>query len=242
MNVLKYCMLSTILASAAFAQEPGFFVSISGGTSQMKAGNFAVYNPVASIPGQPLGEALPAVDRKDSVTVSRLTFGYTVNQSWDFRFSYANYGTGEVQMAFPLYPGMVFITAPDPYTRHALVYKTSVLTFMPCYNYALSEKMKLRVGAGVNYGMTDSHFEDARRANITGVPRSNSYAKSSDTSLSYLLSLGADYKVTEKLSVGLSANYTTMKADIPSSPWANRTKTNVQISSLSTELALSWHW
>ena len=242
MNTIKYCTIISILASSVFAQESGFFISAGGGVARMTVDNFAVYNPVASIPGQPLGEALPALDRKDSAAVTRLMIGYTFNQSWDLRLSYANYGTAEVQMAFPLYPGVFFATEPDPYLRHALVYKASAFTIMPSYTYAPSEKLKLRAGVGVNYGMTDAHFEDTRRGTITGDIRFNRYAKFNDTSLSYIISLGADYKITENISAGINVNYTTMDAEIPNAPWVNRTKSSVQIGSLSTEFALTWSW
>lgn len=244
MNAIKYCMISAILASAVFAQEPGFFVSVSGGKAQMKVADFAVYNPLASIPNQPLGEALPALDRKDSVSVASLTLGYAIDQSWDLRLSYSNYGTGEVQMAFPLYPGIFFatLTTPETYTRHALVYKSSSLTFIPTYSFALSEKLKFRGGIGVAYGMTAAHFEDARRAPLTQAVTYHQYAEFNNNSLSYVVALGIDYKFTEKLSLGIGVKYATMKADIPTSPWANRTKSSVNIAATSTELALTWHW
>lgn len=242
MNPIKYCILVSILVSSVFAQESGFFFSAGGGVARMSIDRFSVYNPVASIPGQPLGEALPVLNRKDTVPVARLTLGYAFNEAWDVRFSFSNYGTADVPIAFPQYPGMVFVTAPDAYLRHSLVYQTSALSLMPSYRIALSDRVKLRMGVGLSWSTTEAHFEDIRRGTISGDIRLNRHPAFDDSRLSYLASLGLDCRLSEKASVGLNVNYTTTSAEIPNSPWVNRTKSNVDISSLSTELALTWHW
>lgn len=242
MNPIKYCLLISVLTSSVLAQESGFFFSAGGGIVRMSVDGFSVYNPVASIPGQPLGEALPALDRNETTAMTRLTLGYAFSPSWDLRLSYSYYGTNVVPMAFPLYPGMVFVTAPDPYLRHAFVYKTSSFTLMPTYNFVLSDNLKVRAGVGVNCSTTAAHFEDTRRGTISGDIRHNRHAEFEDTDLAYVLSLGVDYRITEKVSAGLNATYTTMSAEIPTVPWVNRTKSRVNIDALSAELALTWHW
>ena len=75
MNVLKLLAAISILASSAFAQNPGFFVGAGGGLARLNVSSFAVYNPLASIAGHPEGEAVKAIDGRSNVSVARLTGG-----------------------------------------------------------------------------------------------------------------------------------------------------------------------
>lgn len=216
----------------------------------MNVGNFAVYNPVASIPGQPQGEMLVAIDKKDTVSVARLTVGYQFNENWDLQLSYADYGTGEAKVAFPLYPGfawaMVIGNGPDVYQRHVLRYKPTAVVLMPSYNHDVGDNLRIKVGAGVSYCSTSSHFEATYKEGAVIFPapgfEAYSYRKETDHSLGFIASLGADYKLTNKLSAAISGNYSIFKAKVPGSPWVERSKSSVNITSFGAELALVWHW
>lgn len=245
MKTLKALVLVSVSTVSAFAQNSGFFINGSVGTAQMKTGDFAVFNPVASVSGEPRGESLAALDKSSRVSVARLTLGYIINENWDVRFSYADYGTGDVQLAAPLYPGMVFINPPDKYTRHELKYASSAFALLPTFTHSLSDKLKLKIGAGLTYSQTSTHLEATvtSYAVITNPSTTDrSYANVSDNNFSYLLSLGADYLLTDFFSICLYGNYTTFKTNIPPSPWANSTKSRVHINSLGAELSATWRW
>jgi opacity protein-like surface antigen len=249
MKTLKLLAVLSIFASSAFAQNPGFFVGAGGGLARLDVGTFTVYNPRASISVQPEGEHLDAIDRRSNVSVARLTVGYNFAENFALQLSYAAYGTGTVRVALPLYPGYEWaVGAGAPtYQRNELKYKPSALTLTPSYTYAVSEKSRVIVGAGVNYGMTSSHFEDTfipgatiSPANL--VPQSHSYAEEKDNSLGFILSLGVNRLITDNLSVELTGNYSTLKAKVPSSPWGSVSKSDVTINAFGAELALLWHW
>lgn len=245
MKSLNILALSLVTVVSAAAQSTGFFLTVSGGTAQMKTGDFAVYNPVASVPAQPLGEALAVTDKSSRASVARFSLGYVINENWDIQLGYADYGTAKAQVAAPTYPGIVFIVPQDNYTRHELKYDSSVVTLIPTYTHALSNQLKLKIGAGLSYSQTSSHFETTL-VHYTSVTNStttkNRYAKASQSNLSYLATLGLDYAITDKFSIGLTGTSTTMKAKIPSAPWVNRTKSDVTVSSLGAELTATWHW
>ncbi len=247
MKALKWVAVISILATSALAQTPGFFVSAGGGMAKMKVDGFAVYNPVASVPGQPQGEALAAIEKNDTVSVVRLTVGYNLTENWGLQLSYANYGSGEVRMEYPgIFWAQVIGISHDVYLRHVLKYQTSAFTFIPSYTFRLNEKLGIKAGAGVSYNKTSSHFEATYIPEVTifpiTTPQSYSYAKKTEQSLGYIVSLGADYLITKKLSLELSSTYTAFKMKVPTSPWATNSKSSVKAGSLSAELALAWHF
>lgn len=245
LKALAWLAAATLLTSAAFAQKTGFFITAGAGVAHLKIADFAVYNPVASIPGQPLGEALPAIEKTSRVSVARLTLGYAFNEHWDLRLAYADYGAGDVQLAFPVYPGMVFIVGPDIFERHEMKYDSASFTLLPTYTRALGGKLDLKIGAGLSYNHTSAHIETAFSSGAI-LPRppatAHNYAGVSESSLGYTLLLGADCQVFPRFALGISANYTAMKAKVPASPWANRSKPRVRIDALGAELSATWHW
>lgn len=216
----------------------------------MDVGDFAVYNPVAGAAWQPQGEALAATGKKDTVSVARLTVGYDFTENWGLHLSYTDFGTGEASMAFPQYPGIVWAmmigVGPDVYQRHVLKYKTSAFTLMPSYTFRVNEKLGIRAGVGVSYTKTSSHFEATyTRGTVifpVPTPQSYSYAKATEQSLGYIVSLGADYLITNRLSLGLSGNATTFKMKVPATAWTNSSQSKVKNNSFGAELALTWHW
>jgi len=249
MKAKKFLAVFLLLAASAFAQTPGLFITAGGGLAQMTTGNFSVYNPQASISGQPQGEELPVLDKKATVGVARLTVGYNFTENWALQLSYAAYGTGEARLAFPLYPDYSWAVGagPDTYQRHVLKYKPTALTLLPSYTYAVGDKTRVIIGAGINYGMNSSHIETTTISGATVEPanrgpQSWSYAKETKRNVGYIVSLGFDYAFTDQLSAALTGNYSTFKTKIPSSPWAAASKSSVNTDSLGAELSLGWHW
>jgi len=249
MNALKLLAVISILASSALAQEPGFFVGAGGGLARLDVGRFTVYNPNAVITGHPEGEPLASIDGRSNVSVARLNVGYNFTEDFALQLSYVAYGTGEVKMPFPLYPGYVWGVgggAPT-YQRHVLRYKPTSFTLMPSYTYAVGEKSRVIVGAGINYGMTSSHFEDTTIPGGTVapgnlVPQSHSFAEETEHALGFILSLGINRLITEHFSVELTGNFSTFRTKIPTSPWAAGSKSSVRTDAFGTDLALVWHW
>lgn len=250
MKALKFLAVILILVSSAFAQKQGVFVTAGGGFARMKASNFVVYNPLAGTSG---GEPLATTDTTRMVNVARLTVGYNFTDEWALQVSYADYGTAEVKVASPQYPGVTFASYYDNYTRLALKYKPTVLTLMPSYTYAVGEKSRVIVGAGISSSKTSSHFEtivqptwpkDSTATPTTPIPPtvSTSYAEETNQSYGYIVSLGLDHLLTENISVQIIGNYAAFKANVPASPWESRSKASISITALSAELALAWHW
>jgi opacity protein-like surface antigen len=266
MNSLKLLVVASVLASSAFAQTSGFFVSAGGGVAQMKTGDFAVTNPTAVIyyfysPSKAAdSQVLRSTDKEDNATVARLTVGYRFDQAWDVRASFTDYGTSEVRMELPSYtqiinPAVNFVTAPvlpamPVFQRNSVKYKASTLSLLPTYTRTLGN-VKLRGGVGINITRSSANFEAAGLIPADVViaifpppaltQRELSSPKERKTSLGYIISLGAEYQFTDKFSVGLSGNYTTFKIAVPSSPWASRSKSSVAGTALSAELSLAWH-
>lgn len=245
LRVLTLLVATTVLLSPAFGQKSGFFVEAGAGVAQLKSGDFAVYNPLASVPGQPLGEALPALDRTSRVSVVRLTLGYAFKENWALRLSYTDYGTGNVPLAFPVYPGVAFAVAPDQYERHAMRYDSTTFSLLPVYTHPLGDRLKLRLGAGLNYSRTSAHIEAAYSSGAI-LPRppatAHRYAEATESALGYTLLLGADYLISDRCSIGIGADYGTMKTKVPATPWANRSKSSVRLTTLGAVLAATWHW
>jgi hypothetical protein len=177
MKTLKRLATISVLASSAFAQAPGFFISGSGGIAQTNVENFTVFNayyiniPSAQIYPPP-GETLSVTDKKSSESVARLSVGYPFNKSWDIRFSYADYGTATAKLQPPskifltYSPIATFVPTPFPaynatlnaYQRLCVKFRTSEFTLLPTYSYAIG-RWKLRAGAGLSLHQTSSHFE-----------------------------------------------------------------------------------
>lgn len=245
MKTIALLVATAVSTTAAFGQKSGFFIDAGAGVAQMKTGDFAVFNPVASVPGQPLGEALPALDRTSRVSVARLTLGYAFNENWDLRLSYAGYGSGEVRLAFPTYPGIFFVTAPDQYERHVMSYDAAAFALLPVYTHALDDRLRLKIGAGLSASHTSAHIE-ATYSSGAILPRpaatAHSYAGASETSLGYILLLGVDCAISRHFSIGISADYGTMQAKVPASPWANRSRSSVPVTALGAELVATWRW
>ena len=68
MKALRLLAVVSVLATSAFAQKPGFFVSAGGGLAKMDVGEFVVYNPYTSTLG---GEPLATTKTKATVSVVR---------------------------------------------------------------------------------------------------------------------------------------------------------------------------
>lgn len=245
LRIVALLAVASVLIPPVFAQQSGFFFQAGAGVARLQSGDFAVYNPLASIPGQPLGEALPALDQTSRVSVVRLTLGYAFMENWDLRLSYTDYGTGDVQLAFPVYPGIFFAVAPDHYERHEMIFDSTTIALLPVYTHPLSDQLKLKIGAGLNYSHTSAHIETAYSSGAI-LPRppatAHSYADAAESTLGYILLLGADYLISDQLSIGLGLDYGTMKVKVPATPWANRSKSSVRLTTIGAELAATWRW
>ena len=213
-------------------------------------------------------ETLSSVKQKSTVNVARLTIGYVFNKTWDVRLSYSENGSTKVNLQLPsrLYlsytPLITLVATPYPafaatvrsYSRNILSYDSSAFTLLPSYIYSVG-KFRLRAGAGLCLSQTSTHFETTA-ATVTiqdfgdgknifesppTAPVSSRYAKKSGSNLGWIVSLGIDYKFTEKFSAGLNGNYTTFNLALPSSPWSAPTHSTVSAESFGAELSLTWY-
>lgn len=212
----------------------------------MNTDPFAVYNTTSTTPG---GEPLAATKRTSWVAVARLTGGYNLSANWAVQANYATYGVGEVEMAFPQYPGHDWGVKGSPpiYQRHVLKFKTSTMALLPTYTHAVGNDSRLIVGAGVCSSSTSSHFEatwmpGGPRAPAEYVLQSGSNAEVKESSLGYIFSLGVNQLITPNLSMEMNFNYTAFKIKVPTSPWATNSKSSINAGSLSAEIALAWHF
>jgi outer membrane protein W len=249
MKALKILVLFAVLASSAFAQKPGFFVAAGGGVVRMEAGDFTVFNPQASIPGSPQGELLAPTNTRDTVTFVRMTVGYNFTENWALQISYADYGSAEVQMAFPQYPNYTWPSGvvANTYTRHILKYKPTALTLLPTYTMAIGDTARIIYGAGLCRSKTSSHFEatwmeGASAMTASPIYVSQTYAEESESNLGVIVSLGFDFLITKHLSWQFGGNYTAFKVMVPSSPWSGRSEANIRVDSYAGEVTLAWHW
>jgi hypothetical protein len=269
---IKIVAVFTVLASSMLAQTPGFFVSAGGGVARMNVSDFTVTNPAYityyhySPPRLQDSEALPAVDKTSTVGVVRLTIGYAFTEAWDLKLSYANYGSSEVRVKLPNFTYLVNpnftsllpIVAPDlpVFSSNILKYQTSSFSLIPSYTHTLG-KLRIKAGAGVNLTETSSHFETTAQMSHTvtianveklltllpaNLTESYSSPKEKENALGYLVSLEADYLLTDQLSVGITGNYSTSKIKVPTSPWAAGSKSNVNVNSLGAEFTFGWRW
>jgi len=99
LNLLAILAVFSALISPMFAQKTGFFISVGAGVADLDTGLFVVFDPTTDIPG---GEPLASTKTKSSVSVARLTGGYSITENWAVQASYATYGTGT---AYPALPG-----------------------------------------------------------------------------------------------------------------------------------------
>lgn len=233
-----------VFSVPAFGQKVGPYITAGGGMSVMVANPFSVTNPVAATAS---GEVLNARSRRSNVSVARLTAGYNFTENWSLQISYAKFGKGEVDVAFPEYPDVVWATGsgPDKYQRNALVYKPTSISLMPVYTHAVSEDSRVILGAGVTKSKITSHFETVYVSGAVINPallyQSNTYAEESESKITPTFLIGIDKKITNSFSVGVTCTYTSLKMKIPSSPWGTRSAETVGINAFEANLYFGWH-
>ncbi|MFT3870972.1 MAG: outer membrane beta-barrel protein [Nibricoccus sp.] len=233
-----------VFSTPVFGQKVGPYVTAGGGISVLHVSPFSVTNPVAVAAN---GEVLNARGRRSNVSVARLTAGYNFTENWSLQISYAKFGKGEVEMAFPEYPDVVWATGsgPDKYQRHALVYKPTTISLMPVYTHAVSDDSRIIFGAGVTKSKISSHFESIYMSGAVVNPallyRSNTYAEESESKMTPAVLIGIDKKISNNFSIGFTCTYTSLKMKIPSSPWATRSAETVGVNSFEANLYLGWH-
>jgi len=242
MNSLKTLAVFSILASAALAQDPGFFVKTGGGIARMAVDSFTQTTSY--------GETLKTTDKNDVVGFVHFGFGYQIDEHWDVVLSAADYSTAEVKVGFPTYPGIVSILPMPSYSRNVLKYDTTRLALIPSYAYSLSEKLRLRGSAGVTCSRTNSHFETTYYAWFSGRPSgtfSDRLPKESKTAWSYLASLGAEYAFTDNLSLGLTGAYSPFKMKVTPTTVVGfgtgvtqPSKNEVNVDSFEANLSVTW--
>lgn len=179
------------------------------GVAQLNAGSFTQTTSY--------GEVLKTTDTRDAVGFAKIGFGYQFDENWAIVLSVADYATAEVKVSFPWYPGVLSILPMPSYSRNVLKYETTRFTLVPSYTYELSDKLRVRGGAGATCSRTDSHFETTYYAVFSGPPAgtfSESYAKERKTSWSYVVSLGAEYALTKNLSIGITGDYSPYKIKV----------------------------
>jgi Outer membrane protein beta-barrel domain len=203
MKALKPLAVVSVLSASAFAQQDnGLFVSAGGGYAKLSADDFVMVTGY--------GETLRTTDTGDTVGFLRGELGYRFNPTWDVALAYTDYGTGEVHMSFPKYPGIASILPFPDYSKNVMTYEATRIALIPSYTHALGEKLSLRARAGVTYDDTKAHFETTYYAVFSGRPSetfSESFPEAKDSRWSYLLSIGADYAITPRLSIGITVTY-----------------------------------
>jgi hypothetical protein len=211
MKVLKLLAAVSVLAAPAFAQEDrGLFVNVGGGYAKLGADDFSMVTGY--------GETLRTTDTGDSVGFLRGELGYRFNPNWDLMLGYSDYGEAEVHVSFPRYPGIVSIIPLPDYSRNVIKYETSRIALIPSYHHALGEKLSLHARAGVTHDETRAHFETTYHAYFSGRPDgifSETFPEAKKKSWSYLLTIGAEYVFTPRLSVGITATYAPFKMKVP---------------------------
>jgi opacity protein-like surface antigen len=230
------------LASGVYAQEPGFFVNVGGGLARMEAGNFTQTTSY--------GEVLRTTKKGDAVGFVQIGFGYQIDENWDVVANFADYATAEVKVGFPSYPGVNSILPMPAYSRNVLRYDTIRFALIPSYTYALNDRLRLRGRAGVTCNQTDSHFETTYHAWFSGRPDgtfAESLMKERKRTWSYLVSLGAEYSLSQNLSLGLSGAYAPFKIKVTptnvvglGSGSTQPSKKEVNIDSFEGTLSLVW--
>jgi len=212
MKVLKHLAAVSVLVSTAFAQQDhGLFVSASGGYAKLSVDDFT---QVTSY-----GETLRTTDGDDTVGFVRGELGYRLNPRWDLALGYTDYGTAEVQVSYPKYPGIFSILPLPDYSRNVMKYDATRIALIPSYRFELGDKISLRVRAGVTYDETKAHFETTYYQVFSGPPPgtfSKTFSETKNKSWNYLLSVGGEYAITPHLSIGITATYAPFKMKVAS--------------------------
>ena len=238
MTSLKIATVFSLLALSTFAQTPGAFVNVGGGLARFNAGSFTETTS--------FGEVLQTTDKRDAVGTAHIAFGYQFDENWDLAVRTTIYGTAELKMSFPQYPGIMSILPMPSYTRNVLKYDAVQFALIPSYTYAFTEKLRGRASAGLTCIESKSHFETTYYAWFSGRPNgtfSESYTKEKNTAWSYQVSLGAEYAVTHNLSIGITGGYAPFKIKTPPTNIFVATrpsKSKVNVDAFEADLAINW--
>ena len=243
MKVLKPLAVVSVLAASAFAQQDhGLFVNVGGGYAKLSVDDLSMQTGY--------GETLHTRDGDDTVGFLRGELGYRFNDRWDLALGYSDYGTGEVHVSFPKYPGIVSVLPLPDYSRNVMKYETTRIALIPSYTHALTEKLSLRARAGVTYDETKAHFETTYYAVFSGPPPgtfSKTFPEAKDSTWNYLLSIGAEYAITPRLSLGLTVTYAPFTMKVPGeeifgvgNPAARPSSENVDVDSIEGAIVFTW--
>lgn len=246
--LLLPCLLTGLYASSD-AKPTGFFVSGGVGIAQTKTSAFNVYNTNFGSTINP-GEYLQAKDRSDRSAVGRLTIGYTFPENWDLRLSCIKTGAAQVTLPFPTIRDEVWAqvigAGPDRYSRHILEYDTTSLALQPVYAFGVSERLRIKAGAGLLFTLTRSHFEDTYLAggvlSPPPVQQDHSYAKRTTSSIGLTGLVGASYEILPNLNLELACHYSKFKTGFAKSRWGTQPEPKAKLQSLNTELSVLFYW
>lgn len=242
MKVLKPLAAVSVLATSAFAQTGGLFFSAGGGYAKVQAESFNLTTHY--------GEVLHSTSEDDSVSFASLEAGWRFNEKWAVGLGYADYGTAEIQVSFPKYPGWASILPFPDYSRNVLIYDSQQFELVPAYSHALGERWTLHARAGVTYRETKAHFETTYRQLLSGPPSgtaSETFPEEKTTSWSYLLSLGIEFAVTPRFSIGILGTYSpsTMKLPGekiagPGATWVTPSKSEIDVDYFQGAITFGW--
>lgn len=240
MKPIILLLLSAVLSSAAFAQNPRLFVTAGAGFARFDAGDFNLTTAY--------GEVLPTTDEKDAVSFIQAGVGCSLGDRWGVQLQYTDFRPAEVSLAFPVYPGWVSILPFPAYSRNVLRYDAWRVALLPSYTFPLGTRFSARIGAGVTRTHSTSRAETRYYAWFSGRPNGeygDVTANVNKTSWSYATSLALEYKLSDHWSINVSGSYAPFKiAVVPINigfrAGSTASKRSVKVSSLEAALSIVW--
>jgi opacity protein-like surface antigen len=242
MKTLKRLAAVSVLVTSAFAQAPGFYINAGGGYARVQADSFSVTTSY--------GEVLHSMGEDDSVTFASVEVGCRFNDNWAVGLGYSDYGTAEIQMSFPKYLGYASILPFPDYSRNILLYDSQQLELVPTYSHALGKRWILHARAGVTYRETKAHFETTYRTFLSGPPSgvvSETFPEEKTSTWSYLASVGVEFAVTPRFSIGVMGTYSPSKMKLPGEKiaglgngWVTPSTNEIDVDYFEAAITLGW--
>ncbi|MGC4071781.1 MAG: TonB-dependent receptor [Nibricoccus sp.] len=242
MKTLKRLAAVSVLITSAFAQTPGFFISAGGGYAKVQAESFSLTTSY--------GEVLHSTSGDDSVTFANIELGWRFNTNWALGLGYADYGTAELNVSFPKYSGFVSVLPFPDYSRNVLIYESHQFELVPAYSHPIGERWTLHARAGATYRETTAHFETTYYQSLSGPPSGNvsqTFPEEKTTTWSYLVSVGVEFEVTPRFSIGLMGTYSPSKMKLPGekiagigNTWVTPSKSEIDVDYFEVAISIGW--